>query len=94
MFIITLTYTAPLDQIDVARPAHLEWLKGHFATGRFVVSGRQNPPVGGVIIAKGTRAEVEDVVKADPYNVQGLADYNLTEFVAGMTAPGLESLKG
>jgi uncharacterized protein YciI len=93
MFVITLTYKVPLDQVDPHRPAHIEWLKGHFASGLMIVSGRQTPPVGGVLIAKGTRDVVEAAIKDDPYNIHSLADYAVTEFVASLTAPGLEALK-
>jgi uncharacterized protein YciI len=93
MFVITLTYKVPLEVVDQHRPAHIEWLKGLFADGLLVVSGRQNPAVGGVLIAKGARDVVEAAIKGDPYNINGLADYVVTEFVASMAAPGLESLK-
>jgi uncharacterized protein YciI len=93
MFVITLTYKVPLDLIDQHRPAHIDWLKGHYAGGLFVVSGRQNPPVGGVIIASGARDVVEAAIKGDPFNIHELADYTLTEFAANLTAPGLEAFK-
>ena len=41
MFVIELTYTADLAQIDAHMAAHVVFLKKYYASGNFVVSGRK-----------------------------------------------------
>ena len=51
MFVVILTYVRPLAEIDALMPAHVKFLKKHYASGKFLLSGRQNPRVGGIILA-------------------------------------------
>ena len=51
MFVIELTYTAGLPQIDAYMAAHVAFLKKYYAAGHFLVSGRQIPRQGGIILA-------------------------------------------
>ena len=81
LFIIILKYHASLEKIDDCRPAHLEFLDRYYERGIFVVSGRQIPLTGGVIIAKNTiRLELENIMDQDPFMVENLATYDIYEF--------------
>jgi uncharacterized protein YciI len=92
MFVIELTYKAALSEIDRHMKAHMAFLDEQYAAGRFVVSGRQIPREGGIIIATGgTRAEIEAVVRRDPFVARGLADARVVEFRASQRAPDLPS---
>ena len=51
MYVLIVEYLVPLERIDELRPAHLEYLHRHYADGTFLVSGRQDPPAGGLIVA-------------------------------------------
>ena len=93
MYVISLTYKVELSQMDEARPLHLEWLKKHYDSGLFIASGRQNPPVGGVIIANQIpRAELDALLKTDPFAQQNLAEYDIVEFEAKMTCNALKGI--
>ncbi len=46
--IVILTYIKPLEEIDEAIPAHVEWLKKGYAEGLFMTSGRRISRNGGV----------------------------------------------
>ncbi|MFF7247280.1 YciI family protein [Embleya sp. NPDC008237] len=93
MFVITLTYVAPLEDIDALLPGHLEWLDRHYATGTLLTSGRRVPRTGGVILARATdRAALDAVLAEDPFRREGVATYDVVEFVPTRTAPGLEGL--
>jgi uncharacterized protein YciI len=93
MFVIELTYTAPLADIDAAMPAHMQFLEKHYAAGQFLVSGRKVPRDGGVIIAVGRdRREVEAIARADPFVARGLAEVRVIEFRASQRAPDLNGL--
>ncbi|MFF2188391.1 YciI family protein [Streptomyces sp. NPDC058155] len=90
MFVLELTYTAPLDRVDALSAEHLAWVDDHFAAGTFIASGRKKPRDGGVILAVGDdRAAVEALVAADPFVVGGVCAYRITEFAVARTAPGL-----
>lgn len=83
MFLLELTYTADLTEIDGAMKAHMRWLNAHYASGTFLVSGRKIPRDGGVIIASGKdRASIEAIAAEDPFVKQGLATVRVVEFRA------------
>lgn len=90
MFVLELTYTAPLDAVDAVLPAHVTWLEEQYENGFFLASGRKNPRDGGVILAVAeNRARIEEVVAGDPFTAAGVCEYRVTEFVATKTAPEL-----
>ncbi|MFG2141234.1 YciI family protein [Streptomyces sp. NPDC048650] len=94
MFVLELTYTAPIERVDAALQDHVAWLNEGYAAGHFVAAGRKVPRDGGVIIAAGPdRAAVERLVAEDPFSVAGVCTYRITEFVATTTAPALEEYR-
>jgi uncharacterized protein YciI len=93
MFIVSLTYIRPLQEIDALLGAHVNWLRQGYEDGVFVASGRKVPRDGGVILARGvSRAELDARLADDPFARGGAARYDVTEFVPSMTAAGLEAL--
>lgn len=93
MLIVSLTYIKPTDEADRLMQPHIDWLNEGYASGMFIGSGRKNPRTGGVILAKGERATVEAFVAKDPFAVEGVAAYDITEVAITRTAEGLEVLK-
>ncbi len=94
MFVLELTYTAPLDAVDTVLEAHVAWLDEQYERGVFLASGRKNPRDGGVIIAvAGDRARIEEIAAGDPFVTAGVCAYRITEFVATKTAPALEAYR-
>lgn len=90
MFVLELTYTAPLDEVEALLEAHLEWVNEQYEAGVFVASGRKVPRDGGVILAVGDdRDRMEAVVASDPFVQEEVCGYRITQFVMGRTAPGL-----
>ena len=49
MFVIELTYKAALAEIDAHMAAHVIFLKKHYASGNFLVSGRKIPLSAGIV---------------------------------------------
>lgn len=95
MFVIELTYKAPLAAIDVSMYAHMGFLKKHYATGTFVMSGRKIPRDGGIIIALGDSKEaIEAIVRDDPFVSGGLADVRVIEFRASQLAEDMPARLG
>lgn len=94
MFLITLTYLKPADQIDALLGAHREFLREQYANGTFLMSGRLVPRTGGIILATAdSRADIEAVIELDPFNEAGAASYQITEFVPTMTVDALSALR-
>jgi uncharacterized protein YciI len=94
MFIITLTYLKPAEEIDALLAAHREFLREQYDNGMFLMSGRMVPRTGGVIIATAdSKADIEAVIELDPFNEAGAASYAITEFVPTMTADILSQFK-
>jgi uncharacterized protein YciI len=90
MFVLELTYTAPVERVDELLDAHVAWLDALYDEGVFIASGRKNPRDGGVILAVGDdRARIEKIAAADPFTVGGVCEYRITEFIATKTAPEL-----
>ena len=90
LFIIELIYKVPLADIDAHMPAHMKFLKKHYASGHFLVSGRKIPRDGGIILATGAnRDEIEAIAKEDPFCARGLADFRVTEFRASQQADNI-----
>ncbi len=87
MFVVELSYKASLSAIDAAMPAHVRFLKKHYASGHFLVSGRQIPRTGGIILAvASSRDELEGIMRQDPFCAKGLADFRVIEFRASQRA--------
>lgn len=94
MFIISLTYTADLREIDNHLFAHLEWLKQYYDKEVFLVSGRKDPPSGGIIVAYGvTRETLQEIIEEDPFYKANIADYEIIAFTPRMMAKAMEFVK-
>lgn len=92
MFIVSLSYIAPLEEIDAQLDQHVQWLKQCYSDGLFLASGRKEPRTGGIILARGARQTLQQRLAQDPFALAGLARYDITEFHPSMTAAGLELL--
>ena len=92
MFVIELTYKADLADIDAHMKAHVAFLKKYYASGNFLVSGRQVPRSGGIILAAGeSRRQIEAIVQEDPFIRRGLAEARVIEFRASQRAQDISS---
>ncbi len=90
MFVVILTYLAPLEQIDQLLAQHAAFLDRFYEQGRFICSGRRIPRTGGVILVRADHeSEVEQITKEDPFYRAGLAAYEIIQFVPTKYGPGL-----
>lgn len=95
MFVVILTYKVDLSLIDAALADHSTWLDEQYADGIFVLSGRQVPRAGGLILAvRTTREELDRRLAGDPFRQRGYADYTIIECAPTRVANGLERLRG
>jgi uncharacterized protein YciI len=91
MFIIALNYVKPLAEIERHLADHGAFLDRHYQLGQFIFSGRKNPRTGGVILAhRVTREELAAIIAEDPFNVAGVAEYEVTEVLPTKWDKGFE----
>jgi uncharacterized protein YciI len=91
MYVIELTYTAALADIDANMKAHVTYLNKYYASGNFLVSGRKIPRDGGIIIAVGdSREQIEAIAREDPFCKRGLAEFRVIEFRASQRADDVQ----
>ncbi len=90
MFIVTLTYTKPLDEIDRMMRRHVRFLEECYRAGVFIASGRRVPRTGGVILAVSPSCEdLEEILDHDPFVSEGAATYEIMEFRTSLHHPAL-----
>lgn len=90
MFVVSLTYTSPIEGIERFLSEHVEYLDQHYASGHFQLSGRKVPRTGGLIIATAkNRDELEQILAKDPFHREGLASYEVTEIVPTKSSQAL-----
>ena len=94
MFIVSLTYIAKLSEVDKYIDDHVIYLEKYYACGKFIASGRKVPRTGGIILVNGSnRAEVDEIIEKDPFNIAHVASYEVTEFIPTMAAKEFEAIK-
>ena len=73
LFIVTLTYALPLEDVNGQLDAHRDWLVANTRAGRIAVAGPLEPRTGGLIVAHcADRAELDRMMAQDPFVIEGL----------------------
>lgn len=81
MFIALVNYKKPLEEVDRFLQAHRDFLDRHYAAGNIITSGPRTPRTGGVIMIKAAdRSAALAILAQDPFNINGIADYQIVEF--------------
>jgi uncharacterized protein YciI len=81
MFVVDLNYIAPLEKIDAIMGDHMKFLRKYYKQNTFIASGRKLPRTGGIILVLAkSKEEVESIINEDPFVVNKLAEYRVTEF--------------
>jgi uncharacterized protein YciI len=93
MYLLLLKYKVPIEQVERVTPAHREFLDKGYKAQKLLVSGPRVPRTGGVILTRvKTRAEVDELIQADPFYTENIADYEVIEFQAIKFDPAVEKL--
>jgi uncharacterized protein YciI len=89
MYVVLLTYVKPMAEVEAVTAEHRAWLDPHVASGLLIATGPQVPRTGGVLLARGggTKAELEALLKSDPFQIAGVASYQIIEFAPGKYHP-------
>lgn len=92
MFIVSLTYKKPIEEVEKYIKEHILFLDKYYAQKKFIFSGRKNPRIGGIILAYNlSEIELENVLKEDPFHKYEIAEYEVTEVVPSKYALEFES---
>jgi uncharacterized protein YciI len=60
---------------------HRAWSKAAYDAGIMLFSGRQDPPLGGIIVFRApSREAAEAFIAGDPFTIQGVARYRVYGF--------------
>jgi len=95
MFIVDLKYIVPLEELDEHMEAHVQFLRKYYNQHIFVASGRKVPRTGGIILALAQDEEaLKKILMEDPFYINRLADFTITQFLTSQHHPDLESLLG
>lgn len=93
MFVVLLTYRKSLEDVENYLAEHVEFLDAQYAAGVFMASGRRVPRTGGVILASGVdKARLEAILARDPFKREGIAEYEIVEFVPTKMKRGFEAI--
>lgn len=93
MFVLIARYTKPAEEVDRLLDGHRAWITRNMEAGRILLTARQVPLTGGLILARSeTVEEVREMIAEDPFHSSGSAEYEVLEFQPVRAAPGLETL--
>ena len=91
MIALHSVYLKPIEEVDKYLPAHRTFLKTLYEQGITICSGPQIPRTGGFILMNAAgKTEALEIMKNDPYVIQGLAEYTMIEFELKSFATGFE----
>ena len=81
MYIVNLNYIKEVSEVEKYLEEHIKFLEKYYEMGKFICSGRKNPRTGGVILLNAeSLSEVESIILEDPFNINEIAEYEITEF--------------
>jgi uncharacterized protein YciI len=93
-FIISLTYIAPIDEVDALMNDHVAWLKANHKDGHFIGWGRKVPREGGIILATGeSRDDIAALAARDPFVAGGVAEAEVIEWAPSFLDDSIAGLK-
>jgi uncharacterized protein YciI len=93
LVLVTLSYRVPLAEVDVHTPAHRAYLKTLFDAKKLIASGPFVPREGGALLLRvESEDEVKAIIAADPFSVNGIADYLVRVWSPTFGADALASL--
>ncbi|MWP46562.1 YciI family protein [Gilliamella sp. Pas-s27] len=88
MFVFTLTYIKPINEVEKYLQQHIAYLKDYYQSGHL----RKVPRTGGVILCRAENKEQAlAILQKDPFYIQQIAKYDIIEFVPSKHAKGFEA---
>jgi uncharacterized protein YciI len=91
LFVLLARYTRPAEEVDRMLDGHRAWITRNQEAGRILMTAREVPLVGGLILAIGE--SVEDMlamIAEDPFHASGAAEYEVRRFEPVRVTEGME----
>lgn len=87
MFIFNLTFLKRQEERAKYLSGHMAYLDSYYEKGNFICSGAKDPKTGGIIVCRcKNKEEAERISHDDPFCQQGIASYEIIEFVPSKAA--------
>ena len=91
MFIFSLTYLKPINEVEKHLPQHIDYLNRYYQSGHFISSGRKVPRIGGVILCRAdSHDQAMSIIQKDPFYIHQIAKYEVIEFIPTKYAEGFD----
>lgn len=92
MYLIQVTYTKPIEEIDNHLADHRSFLDKYYTSGNLICSGPRNPRTGGIILCNFASADdAWSFIHQDPFYINKIASYEIVEFNPVKFAKDFES---
>ena len=93
MYIVSLSYFRPVEEVETLLEPHIQWLDRYFAAGVFIAAGRKEPRTGGIVLVKDIdRARLDTILAGDPF--VAVANYEVTKLNVTRAAAEFAALVG
>lgn len=87
IYIVTLSYVRPLDEVNAQLDGHRDWLIQHAKAGRILVTGPLEPRTGGLLLVRcADRAALDRMMNEDPFVVHRLVEVEVKAFTPMLRA--------
>ena len=89
-FVVEIIYTKPLDEVLKLNDQHRAYLQTGYQRGLLLISGPQEPRVGGILVMKAdSRETIQQFCDSDPYARGRVAEYRIIEYLPKSHIPEL-----
>lgn len=93
LFVIDITYTVPMDEVQKVLAPHMDFVRDCYASEVFLMSGPKEPRSGGIVIAQAASlTEVEALVARDPFTLAGVVSVQIIQFHASNMTEALKAV--
>jgi len=87
LYVVTLTYIRPKQEIQAHLDTHRDWLIEHAQAGHILAAGPLESEDGGLILAHcESRAELDDMLERDSFRIQQLVRCDVQAFTPALRA--------
>lgn len=87
LYVVTLTYIAPMEKIEAHLGSHKEWLVDHIKSGHILAAGPMEPSTGGIVlISCANKAELDAILEPDSFYEHKLVAYDVRAFSPALRA--------
>lgn len=87
LYVVTLTYIAPIEKIEAHLGSHKDWLVQHIQAGRILLAGPMEPSTGGIVLVHcADKAELDAILEPDSFYEHKLVAYDVRAFSPALRA--------